>query len=430
MHNRLSGGATPSWASPPLTRLATDKDACCAIRLPSPAPHARLRPVLVQVGPAEDRPRRRRIWELGGTLHCSIIGTCIPTEELRRLLRKLGLGGPEATDHGLHGIAVGAAGRQDMAAKQINKCLDDRYRAVIRRFEAAEDSVALRGLWRVAMEAGDIPGAYWTVLTHPAADPKLITEVFGDVHMLSHLVGAANRADIRRLAAQDKELAALRGKVAQQQVRLRDGLTARDARIAALQRLLAERTLREAPETSPETSTEVAEWQNLAAALEARLRREETRRETAERKMEAQAQAATQAMRDRDRLRDEIAELRREVAAAEAMLAGEATESAPPQMSGLVLYVGGRSGQTAELRRIAARGGAELLHHDAEAGSSLLPGLVGRADLVVFPVDCVSHDAALAVKRLCRQFGRPFRPLRSTGAASLAAALRGQGDAA
>jgi len=54
----------------------------------------------------------------------------------------------------------------------------------------------------------------------------------------------------------------------------------------------------------------------------------------------------------------------------------------------------------------------------------MLPGLVGRADLVVFPVDCVSHDAALGVKRLCRQLDRPFRPLRSTGAASLLAALR------
>ena len=54
-----------------------------------------------------------------------------------------------------------------------------------------------------------------------------------------------------------------------------------------------------------------------------------------------------------------------------------------------------------------------------------MPAIVvnARADLVLFPVDCVSHEAALAVKRLCRQFGRPFRPLRSTGTSSLLAAL-------
>jgi Uncharacterized protein conserved in bacteria (DUF2325) len=90
-----------------------------------------------------------------------------------------------------------------------------------------------------------------------------------------------------------------------------------------------------------------------------------------------------------------------------------------------VLYVGGRTGQAASLRRGAARFGTTLLHHDGgtEASATLLAGLVGRADLVVFPVDCVSHEAALTVKRLCRQTGRPFVPLRSAGLSSLLTAL-------
>ena len=41
-----------------------------------------------------------------------------------------------------------------------------------------------------------------------------------------------------------------------------------------------------------------------------------------------------------------------------------------------------------------------FLHHDGglEHSAGLLPGLISRADLAVFPVDCVSHDAAAAVK--------------------------------
>ena len=50
--------------------------------------------------------RRRRIWDLGESLHCSIIGTCLTTDEIRRLLRKIGLGAANATDHALHGFAV------------------------------------------------------------------------------------------------------------------------------------------------------------------------------------------------------------------------------------------------------------------------------------------------------------------------------------
>ena len=51
-------------------------------------------------------------------------------------------------------------------------------------------------------------------MTHPAATDALVREIFGEVHMLSHLVGAANRADIRRLADLEAENDRLRAKLA------------------------------------------------------------------------------------------------------------------------------------------------------------------------------------------------------------------------
>ena len=370
-------------------------------------------------------PRRRRIWDLGESLHCSIVGTCLSTDELRKLLRKLCPGSSDVSDHALHGIGVGLAGRQDRAAKLLNKTLDDRHRVAIRRFDAAADPAALRTLWRQAIEAGEIPGGYWAVLTHPATDQALVNETFGEVHMLSHLVGAANRADIRRLATQEHEIAELRDTVARQQARLRADLTERDGRIRALQNMLAARP---AP-TAPSAPDPASELQCLIAELHGRLQREADRREAAERRRAVAETRLADAIAAHKREACEIEALRREIAAVETVLgyAGNDPAGAAP---GVVLYIGGRSGQTATLRRAAKQAGAELVHHDAEGGSALLPGLVGRAGLVVFPVDCVSHDAALAVKRLCRQLGRPFKPLRSTGTASLLAALRAPAAAA
>ena len=45
-------------------------------------------------------------------------------------------------------------------------------------------------------------------------------------------------------------------------------------------------------------------------------------------------------------------------------------------------------------------------------------------DLVLFPVDCISHEAANAVKALCRQAGKRFIPLRSASVTALVAALQ------
>ncbi len=46
-----------------------------------------------------------------------------------------------------------------------------------------------------------------------------------------------------------------------------------------------------------------------------------------------------------------------------------------------------------------------------------------RADAAYFPVDCVSHLAAGQVKRLCRDAGKPFYPLRTASVASFISAL-------
>jgi hypothetical protein len=92
-----------------------------------------------------------------------------------------------------------------------------------------------------------------------------------------------------------------------------------------------------------------------------------------------------------------------------------------------VLYVGGRPNQVPAMKAAVEHLGGTLLHHDGgvEHHVVLLPGLVSRADVVVFPVDCVSHEAANAVKTHCQLVGKVFLPLRSSGISSLIAGLRG-----
>src|SRR5437899_4814863 len=47
--------------------------------------------------------RRTKIWELSNHLHCSIVGTCLSTGELRQVLSKAGMAVDGASDHDLHG---------------------------------------------------------------------------------------------------------------------------------------------------------------------------------------------------------------------------------------------------------------------------------------------------------------------------------------
>jgi hypothetical protein len=367
--------------------------------------------------------RRAKIWDFNTNLHCSIIGTCLSTGELRQVLRKLGLATGDCSDHDLHRTAVTLAGRHDEPARQLHKALDRRHKLAVSQFDKAGTEGALRGLWRDAVQRGDIPGAYWATLTHPLTNQATIREAFGEVHMLSHLVGSANRADIRRLCLLEADKAALEAKIERQQQALHEAVVSRDTQIRDLRHALAQRIV---SEPLPEDSTAL---RGLIGDLERRLAAETRRRASVEDRLAAvQAEAARERAGRIKAERDGNA-VREELDAIEASLVSrvESGRQEAPRLDGLtVLYVGGRPNQVASMRAAAERLGATLLHHDGgiENHPTLLPGLTSRSDVVLFPVDCISHDAASAVKTLCRQGGKRFIPLRSASVTSLLWALQ------
>lgn len=379
-----------------------------------------------QAADPADKPRDR-IWDLADTLHCSIVGTCLTNAEARAILAKLGR--PDArtiSEHRLHGEIVQIAGRKEGGARLLQKALDRRHEREIERFAQARSPEAVRTLWKASLERGEIPGAYWAAITHPATEWALVQEIFAEVHMLSHLVGQSNRADIRRLrqleadlAERDERVASLERRVVDLMVQ-RDGLSKRNRSIEAEQRVSRE---------SPGCIAGIARDDQIA--LETRLDRERAHTEALEEKLAIVTEAAGRLAAD---LAAETAcrkTAEAELAAAETGLV-EAEDNASPERGArfdltgrTLLYVGGRPRQVAQLRRFVQARGGDLLSHDGglEESLSLLPGLVSRSERVFFPVECVSHEATTLVKRFCEAGGTPFRPVRSASLASFVYAI-------
>lgn len=90
-----------------------------------------------------------------------------------------------------------------------------------------------------------------------------------------------------------------------------------------------------------------------------------------------------------------------------------------------ILYVGGRTKMVPHLRRVAKRYSGRLLHHDGglHDGLERLSGCVEKADAILCPVDCVSHDAVGRIKKACERCRKPFVPLRGHGTSAFARGL-------
>jgi hypothetical protein len=91
-----------------------------------------------------------------------------------------------------------------------------------------------------------------------------------------------------------------------------------------------------------------------------------------------------------------------------------------------ILFIGGRQSHLAHLRQLVEDRNGQFACHDGGVDESMkrLSALCSRADIVMFPVDCVSHGAQATVKRLCRRWEKPFLAVRRSGCGAFLQALR------
>ena len=396
--------------------------------------------------------RRRKLWEINSGLHCSIVGTCLTLSDLHRIGTRLKLqGATDLMDFQVHGNFVVWAGTPGPVAKQLHRLLERRYAAAIRRFNAASDATTLCGLWERSLDEGDVPGPYWAVLTHAAADPNLMIRAYGQVHMLSHMVGASNRADLRRLMKLEAERDALaqaaanaKRRIAEQERAARTILVEHAAEVRELTTRLsaaagASRRLKTAEERIRQLERNDAYRQVCAHAEDASRALAQAHRDLEEQRtrLARLADENTRLAGSVAGLEGSLKSLATECEAAEWMLrehlAAVAASQADTRETEAVFlcgrriaYVGGRTGLIPHFRALVERSGGSLLHHDGgmEEQSTRLDGLLAQCDAVLCPIDCVSHDASMRAKRACKQRAMPFVCLRTSSLSSFAEGLR------
>jgi hypothetical protein len=384
--------------------------------------------------------RRSRLMDLDANIHCSIIGTCLSTNELRKLIGRYvpQLSGKDATDVEIHHTAVNLSTGGGIVAKELNKALDARHALAIKKFRTAQGEGALKQLWQEALAQGDVPGAYWALMTHPESTFPLRSQAFGEVHMLSHLVGAANRADIRRVAALEEETTRLKEANAALQVRLNAASTQHNATLAELAAQARQLQLQRDTDAAPDQL--VLEMAQLRAALadrEEKLSLHTARRHEAEQKQIAQQARYDALQADYHATRDELETARLELGALENAFeentcgvggagGGGGKTALPPLDGKCVLYVGGRPGCAERLCKMVATAGGELLVHDGgiEDRHGMLATMLPRAQMVVFPIDCISHNAMHVAKQACARRGIACHPIRSASVASFVALMQ------
>jgi len=155
---------------------------------------------------------RRKLWEFEHNYHCAIIGTCLSISEVRNLLKRFQIKVSEFSDYDIHTIAVTMIENNDSRTKKINNHLDRKFKTAILKVKKM-DRQELRQEWCQALKSGEVIATFWAIMTHPAADAAMQKDIYGDIHMLSHMSGASNRADLKHLQTLQSEQLALHAEI-------------------------------------------------------------------------------------------------------------------------------------------------------------------------------------------------------------------------
>ncbi len=363
--------------------------------------------------------QRRHLWDLNSGWHCSIVGTCLTMSDLRLIGKKLGLqtNASYNIDYQHHGFFAHAVEKKSKPSIMLNKLLDKRHGGAVRKIRFLKTEDELEEFWNESKRTGDIPGPYWAVLSHPDATEKLCEKMFADVHMLSHLVGASNRAAIQRLSIMEEEKIIAQEKNLKRQRAFIQRIYKKNNEIRELREKLSN-----GQNNIGQTNSKALETSALGLGSDSILKNRITNLEEKNKhllvNLDEQKNESKSHIRDLKTLRQENALLEN------TMSAGLTLDEEPPSFDlkgQYCLYVGGRPKALPHFNKLLEKFNGHLLYHDGGIEKSIdeLASAIMKADTVFFPTDCVSHEAMFRIKQLCRRAMKPFVPLRTSGIASL-----------
>jgi len=360
---------------------------------------------------------RKKIWEIDSRFFCSISGSCLALSQIRRILKDSGLVKlSRETEPLIHTQVIMGLKCDNKLSRNINKALDMKYREEIQQLEDFTQCNEIYDYWQKNSDKEKVRGLYWAALSHPLTDLETADLIGDEMHMIIHgslekylLAADENRKlkeDIRRSRTREREIK-------------------EERRILNENLKQAEMKLQQNSKSKEATNTINMEKnrEKQLQAINVHLQSEMTKMENELRDFREKFELLEQ---ENYRISCQLACPKNDYEEQITSLINEADERELDNKK--VLLVGGRKALKEHCRNVICRFGGSFQHHDGgvEQSKKQLCSCARQADIVICALDCISHNACLNMKKICRNEGKRIIYLRNSGVESLNRELLGQ----
>ena len=363
------------------------------------------------------------VWQMDSMFKCPIIGSCLGTMEQKKLLKKASIKYDDKNEFEIHEIFVALSDTENELSKKLNRFLRGKYLPEVRHLMSLSED-AFIDEWMELFDDGRLGAAVYAIAARHGVSSTLKKQAFGMIHMNMHdsthkktaLRNALNQARqriqsheckskalisvTRELKKDNKSLARAVEEARVEQARLRVRCESCLAELDELKRAMAVAPAAAGPDAeAPSGGPSPEEHMILLSERDRYKHRVEELEKDLEK--ERQSHGITRCRLDFLLRNSEPPE--------------ECDTSCPSYdlCRKRILIVGGMTKMSGHYRKIVeAKGGLFEYHNgNMKNGTRGLESLFKRADIVICPVDCNSHAACNAVKRLGKKHNKTVRIL-------------------
>lgn len=385
------------------------------------------------------KKERTKLWDLDHNYHCAVIGTCLTLDEVKKLLRAFGAPVKGVNSYDIHTAIVTIISYNDFRSRKVQSYLNKKFKTTLHKTKKMNAAELIQE-WRRVVNSGELIATFWAVIAHPCTDEQMKRDFYGDIHMQSHMSGASNRVDLKRLNQLESERVKVDVDAQSQQAQYQK-LQAENARLQTIIQQKTEKTvdfnnqinaLKNANEqlTILKGVEEIDQLNDYVAKLKHKNSFQMNEIERYEKDLAKMNETVTALKLNNSRHKKEVAEYKNETEHLQYILSqNKSEEKCLFKKQGLcgqcVLYVGGKTNLVPYYRELVEAKSGVFLHHDGgiEKSTQDLSQSLNRADVVIFPSDCISHDAYWKIKSTCKKQQKPYEYLNSSGLHSLSNTL-------
>ena len=378
---------------------------------------------------------QQKSWMINLFFKCPVIGTCLSLEEQKKVLKKTGYCTKNLSAFKIHQILVESLENENDISSRVDTYLNKKFHREVFKYLLIDESDFLKE-WRNHFGKGLIEGIFWVAATRSDLSTSAICSIFGDIHMQMHLNSEQNRKDRHLLTYQQEENRKLTQRlkeVNQINRRIKKEKERIEKELVDLKRI----NLSLGKEKN-HLEKELSEWRKEKAvqALEAENCQLKEKIEKLsgvikdyQQNLKLLENQNNKLLSKFDSQKEIKGNLRKKsenvIKCCHNLNQYDGKDTSLELSNKHILIVGGITKLEAFYRKLIEEKGGIFEYHDGymNGGSNGLENKIRRADVVLCPVNCNSHNACSMVKRFSKKYEKPVNMLANSSLSSISQSL-------